>query len=64
MRVGADQSFNEAKHAYVLNFPWNFEYVLEEAEEMQVLPEGSYWEKFMTNTRSVIDFNNLYREFH
>lgn len=31
---------------------------------MQVLPEGSYWEKFMTNTRSVINFNNLYREFH
>lgn len=63
-RVGADQSFNEKKHAYVLQFPWNFENVLEEAEEMSLLAESSYWHKFMVNTRSIVDYNNLYREFH
>ena len=64
MRVGADQSFDNSRHAYVLNFPWNFDYVLDEAEEMQALPYGSYWDKFLVNSRAIVDFNNLYREFH
>ena len=28
------------------------------------MSESSYWHKFMVNTRSVIDFNTLFREFH
>ena len=63
-RVGADLSFNENKHAYVLQFPWNFEHVLEDADQMRVIPSSSYWHKMMVNTRSIVDFNNLYREFH
>lgn len=29
-RVGADEHFDEQKHAYVLTFPWNFEEVIQE----------------------------------
>jgi len=28
------------------------------------MSESSYWHKFMVNTRSVVDFNNLFIEFH
>ena len=38
--------------------------MLEEAEEMPLLAESSYWHKFMVNTRSIVDYNTLYREFH
>lgn len=48
----------------MLQFPWNFQYVLEEAEEMPMVAENSYWHKFMVNTRSIVDYNTLYREFH
>jgi len=49
----------------VLTFPWNFEEVIAEFEaDYKVMPQSSYWHKFMTNTRSIIDFNTLFREFH
>jgi len=32
-KVGADQTFNEKKHAYVLTFPWNFEDVISQIEK-------------------------------
>ena len=48
----------------MLEFPWNFQYVLEEAEEMPLLSQSSYWHRFMVNSRSIVDFNDLYREFH
>ena len=28
------------------------------------MDDKAYWSKFMNNTRSVVDFNNLFREFH
>ena len=28
------------------------------------MSESSYWHRWMTNTRAVVDFNNLFREFH
>lgn len=28
------------------------------------MPTSAYWHKFMVNTRAVVDFNNLFREFH
>ena len=30
--VGADINFNKSKHGYVLDFPWNFEEVINEFE--------------------------------
>ena len=33
VRVGADERFNEDKHAYLYDFPWAFSGVLEKAEE-------------------------------
>lgn len=64
-RVGADLTFSEKKHAYVLTFPWNFPDIVEDYEaEFRTKPPGSYWSTFMHNTRSIVDFNNLYREFH
>ena len=64
-RVGADLTFSEKKHAYVLTFPWNFPEVIEEYEaDYKPMSESAYWSLFMNNTRSVVDFNNLYREFH
>jgi len=64
-RVGADMTFNENKHGYVLAFPWNFEEVINEFEnEYKVMSDSSYWTKFLNNTRSVVTFNNLFREFH
>ena len=64
-RVGADIVFSEQKHGYVLTFPWNFEEVISEFEnDYKLMPESSYWHKFMVNTRSVVDFNVLFRKFH
>ena len=64
-RVGADNTFDENKHGYVLTFPWNFEEVVAQAEaDHSVMSESSYWHKFMTNTRSIVDLNNVFREFH
>jgi hypothetical protein len=63
--VGADISFNKSKHGYVLDFPWNFEEVINEYEaDYSLQSESSYWHKFMVNSRAVVDFNNLFREFH
>lgn len=63
-RVGADQTFNENKHSYVLTFPWNFEEVLDDYAKHRPMSESSYWHRWMTNSRAVVDFNNLFREFH
>ena len=64
-KVGADQTFNEKKHAYVLTFPWNFEDVISQIEKQtKPLPSSSYWNKWMVNSRAIVDLNNLFREFH
>ena len=63
--VGADIAFNEQKHGYVLTFPWNFEQVISDFESSyRPLPTSAYWHKFMVNSRAIVDFNNLFREFH
>ena len=46
----------------MLTFPWNFEEVLQEFDTTSQV--GGYWDKFITNSRAVVDFNNLFREFH
>jgi len=28
------------------------------------MSESAYWHKWMVNSRSIVDFNNLFREFH
>ena len=64
-RVGADIVFSEQKHGYVLTFPWNFQEVIQEFEaDYKVMGDSSYWNKFMINSRSVVDFNTLFRKFH
>jgi len=63
--VGADVEFNEKKHGYVLTFPWNYPEIIRNFESKHSpMAESHYWHKFMMNTRSVVDFNNLFREFH
>lgn len=63
--VGADITFNEQKHGYVLTFPWNFEQVINEFQEgYKPMGTNAYWHRFMVNTRSIVDFNNLFRDFH
>ena len=63
--VGADITFNEQKHGYVLTFPWNFEQIINDFESgYKPMSTSSYWHRFMTNSRAVVDFNNLFREFH
>lgn len=61
-RVGADEQFDEQKHAYVLTFPWNFEEVIQEFDTRSRV--GGFWDTFINNTRSVVDFNVLFRKFH
>lgn len=57
--------FDDNKHGYLLTFPWNFPEVIEEFEsDYKPMSESAYWHRFMMNTRSIVDFNNLYRNFH
>ena len=60
--MGVDDTFDEEKHAYVLTFPWNFEEVIQEFDTSSQV--GGYWDTFINNTRAIVDFNNLFREFH
>ena len=62
-RVGADVAFSESKHGYVLTFPWNFEQVISEFES-DYRTSNKYWQMFMNHSRAVVDFNNLFRDFH
>ena len=62
--VGADITFNKSKHGYVLDFPWNFEEVISEWEADHTFMNKKYWNMFMNNTRAIVDFNTLFREFH
>ena len=63
--VGADLLFNENKHSYVLSFPWNFQEVITQYESAyRPMSTSSFWHKFMVNSRAVVDFNNLFRDFH
>lgn len=55
--------FDSAKHAHVLTFPWNFPEVVEPFEA-KYRPITGFWAKFVDNSGSEFDFNNLYREFH
>jgi hypothetical protein len=49
----------------VLTFPWNFPEVIEEYEaDYKPMSSSAYWSIFMNNTRSIVDLNNLYRDFH
>ena len=64
-RLGVDTVFSEQKHAYVLTFPWNFPGIIEKFEaDYRPLADSSYWARFVENSRAVVDFNNLFREFH
>jgi len=38
--------------------------ITEFEQDYKVMGESSYWHKFMVNTRSVVDFNVLFRKFH
>ena len=60
--MGVDDEFDEEKHAYVLTFPWNFEEVIQEFDTSSKV--GGYWDTFINNSRAIVDFNNLFREFH
>lgn len=60
--MGVDDTFDEEKHAYVLTFPWNFEEVIQEFDTSSSV--GGYWDTFINNSRSIIDLNDLFRDFH
>ena len=49
-RLGVDVDFSERKHYYVLQFPWNFEEVINEYQhEYKSLPESNFWYKWIVN---------------
>lgn len=64
-RVGADETFSERKHAYVLTFPWNYPEIVDRyASQYPGLSSSSYWARYVENSRAVVDFNRLFRNFH
>jgi hypothetical protein len=45
-RVGADETFSERKHAYVLSFPWNYPEIVDRYNSE--FPEMSgYWATYV-----------------
>lgn len=62
-RIGADQKFDQQKHAYVLTFPWNFPEIVDKFEASN-RSMGGYWPWFLEHSRAIVDFNVLFREFH
>ena len=69
-RVGADETFSERKHAYVLTFPWNFPQIVDRyTSEYPGITEKSgdseaFWRLYVENSGCLFDFNKLFREFH
>jgi hypothetical protein len=57
-----DTQFSEQKHAYVLTFPWNFPEIISKFEKKSTA--STYWNWFVTHSRAVVQFNNLFRVFH
>ena len=62
-RLGVDTVFSEQKHAYVLTFPWNFQQVLSQYENIRPLSQTSLWSRLIY-TNAVPEFNSLYLQFH
>ena len=64
-KFGADLAFNENKHGYILEFPWNFEGIIEDYEtEFTPLDANNFWHKWVFNRECDRDFNELFRVFH
>ena len=64
-RIGIDTTFSSEKHAYVLTFPWNYPEIIENFEAQHTtLPNSSFWSNWIVNSCAVVDFNNLFRDFH
>lgn len=63
LRVGADETFSERKHAYVLSFPWNYPEIVDRYNQEFTGLTG-YWPTYVVNSGSVNDFNKLFRNFH
>lgn len=47
-----------------MTFPWNFEQVLDEYGQYKPMSESSYWHRWMNHSRSILELNTLFREFH
>jgi len=48
-----------------LTFPWNFPEIVNSFEaKHRTLSDSSYWARFVENSGSKVDFNNLFRQFH
>ena len=48
-----------------MTFPWNYESIINQFEsEHKALADSSYWHKWMVNSRAIVDFNNLFRDYH
>lgn len=64
-KFGADLTFSEQKHGYVLEFPWNFEPIIQDFErDFAPLKEGDFWHRWIFNRECDRDFNELFRVFH
>ena len=64
-KFGADLSFNERKHGYILSFPWNFDEVIQNYENnFNPLKKGNFWNRWIFNRECDRDFNELFRVFH
>jgi len=47
----------------VLTFPWNFPEIVRKFEHGH-FKTGTYWRMFLDQSRAIVDFNILFREFH
>lgn len=48
----------------MLTFPWNFPEIVNSFESKHRSSAGAYWSNFVKYSRSEVDFNILFREFH
>jgi len=64
-KFGADLSFDNRKHSYILSFPWNFDDVIKDfQQDFTPLREGNPWHRWVFNRECDRDFNELFRTFH
>ena len=62
-RLGVDTKYDPTKHSCLLTFPWNFPETIQKYKSTHAATLGA-WDPWIQNSRAVVDFNNLFREFH
>lgn len=61
--LGIDTEFSEAKHGYILTFPWNFPEIVNDFER-QFRPMTGFWDNLLENSNAKYRFSTMFRDFH